>query len=158
MSTKDTGVPRLTGQSNYRQWYVRLKAYMQEKETWEAVRFIPQKQTPATSEPSETGRYADLPDDDDDVIKEEFEYHPKNAAALNQILRHCEDGPANKITGIKSARDAIFVLAKHYSVSNELEKFLIAERLWTTTYESVGDARVYTDRFQDIWKDINRLK
>lgn len=50
------------------------------------------------------------------------------------------------------------ILMKHYAVSTELEKFLVAEKLWTTTYASAGDMTKYTNRFADTWKDINRLK
>jgi hypothetical protein len=49
-------------------------------------------------------------------------------------------------------------LLKHYTISTELEKFLVAERLWTTTYASTEDMTKYTNQFADTWRDIVRLK
>src|SRR5437588_5538794 len=139
---KDTGVPKLKGQSNCHQWYIRLQVYMKDKGTWDAVRFVPYKKdedqrvspTPSPEtvpQPPSNPHYADLPYNKGlaKTDTDEWVYHKKNNSAINHILRHCEDTPANKIEGIKSAREAIKILMKHYAVSIELEKFLIAEKL-----------------------------
>jgi len=155
---------------------------MKDKGTWDAVRFVPYKKgesqrvspTPSPETAPQSGspnpapeiaatdqaHYADLPYDEGliELDTDQWEYHPKNDSAINHILRHCEDTPANKIEGVKSAREAMKILMKHYAISTELEKFLVAEKLWTTTYVSAGDMTKYTDRFADTWKDINRLK
>ena len=118
------------------------------KQTWPAVKFVPKKRDePITSE--EELSYSALPFDDDDDDNDEFEYHPKNHEALHHILTHCEDGPANKIRGIRSAREAIVTLMKLYGTSSEVENYLVAEKLWTTTYASAGSMEKYTDQFTD---------
>src|ERR1051325_10593020 len=84
---KETGVPKLKGQSNCRQWYIRLRAYMMDKGSWDAVRFVPYKrgdsqriestpspedrtgddaasQTEQQSGPKDIKHYADLPYDE----------------------------------------------------------------------------------------------
>ncbi|KAF1989762.1 hypothetical protein K402DRAFT_263188 [Aulographum hederae CBS 113979] len=184
---KDTGVPKLKGQSNCRQWYIRLKAYMMDKGSWDAVRFVPYKKgdsqrvsptpSPETAQtgsastsdstfdssqdkPETHAHYAELDYDfgTADTEIELWTYHPKNDCAINHILQHCEDTPANKIEGVEAARDAMNMLLEHYAVSSELEKYLVVKKLWATTYASAGDMTTYTDRFADTWKDINCLQ
>lgn len=159
---KETGVPKLKNGSNSQQWYTRLKTYMIAKETWDAVKFVPRKKdkSPAASEESTTSKeksdYSAFLLDDDDDFDDEFEYHPKNDKALHHILTHCEDGPANKIRGIRSARDAMLTLIKLYGTPSEIENYLTAEKLWTTTYASAGDMEKYTEKFTDTWNEIQR--
>jgi hypothetical protein len=159
---------------------------MMDKGSWDAVRFVPYKKgesqrvsltpspgnhstsdtTPSPDGSSTTSRheddahYADL-DYENGLVGpnvDEWIYHPKNDTAIHHILQHCEDTPANKIEGIKAARDAMNTLIKHYAISTELEKLLVAEKLWTTTYASTEDMTKYTDQFADTWRDIVRLK
>jgi hypothetical protein len=154
--TKDTGVPKLKGNSNSRQWYTRLKTYMIAKETWPAVRFIPQKNANEETEGEEKSKDPAFAFDDENDNDDEFKYHPKNSEALHHILTHCEDGPANKIRGIRSARDAMITLMKLYGSSSEVEKYLVAEKLWTTTYASAETMEKYTEQLMDTWNEIQR--
>lgn len=129
-----------------------------DKGSWDAVRFVPYKKgdsqrvspTPApervgtedtleSQDPPITQKgevkdgehYADLLYDEGliNIEVKEWEYYPKNNTIINHILQHCEDIPANKIKGVRAARDAMNILMKHYAVSTELEKFLVAEKL-----------------------------
>jgi len=154
---KETGVLKLKNSSNSQQWYTRLKTYMIAKETWLAVKFVPRKRDKPSVTSKEKPDYSALPfDDDDNDDNDEFEYHPRNNEALHHILTHCEDGPANKIRGIKSAREAMVTLMKLYGTSSEIENYLVAEKLWTTTYASAGSMEKYTDQFTDTWNEIQR--
>ncbi|KAF2187306.1 hypothetical protein K469DRAFT_685832 [Zopfia rhizophila CBS 207.26] len=153
---KETGVPKLKNSSNSLQWYTRLKTFMIAKETWPAVKFVPKKRDKLPTTSKEKSDYSALPFNDDDDKNDEFEYHPKNNEALHHILTHCEDRPANKIRGIRSAHKAIVTLNKLYGTSSEVENYLVAERLWTTTYASAGTMEKYTEQFTDTWNEIQR--
>ncbi|KAF2175231.1 hypothetical protein K469DRAFT_684370 [Zopfia rhizophila CBS 207.26] len=104
----------------------------------------------------EKSDYSALPFDDDDNDDDEFEYHPRNNKALHPILTHYNNGPANKIRGIKSAREAMVTLMKLDRTSSEIENYLAAEKLWTTTYTSAGSMEKYTDQFTNTWNEIQR--
>jgi hypothetical protein len=95
----------------------------------------------------------DLTDDHDSWV-----FHPDNDKAINQIIIHCEDIPARKVDGIPAARWVIDTLIKQYKVNTELQKYLVIERIWTTTYASCKDMEDYTNKFGILTQDIARHK
>src|SRR5438034_1582496 len=74
---KDTGVPKLRGTSNSQQWYTRLKTYMIAKETWPAVRCVPQKKADKETGSEKKFKDSEFSFDDEDNDDDEFKYHPK---------------------------------------------------------------------------------
>ena len=52
--TKDTGVPKLKGATNLAIWLFRLERHMTAKGTWDAVRFVPYKQSTRQTTPPTT--------------------------------------------------------------------------------------------------------
>ena len=49
--TKDTGVPKLKGATNLAIWLFRLEKHMTAKGTWDAVRFVPYRQSTRQTTP-----------------------------------------------------------------------------------------------------------
>ncbi|KAF2187427.1 hypothetical protein K469DRAFT_771970 [Zopfia rhizophila CBS 207.26] len=47
-------------------------------------------------------------------------------------------------------------LMKLDRTSSEIENYLAAEKLWTTTYTSAGSMEKYTDQFTNTWNEIQR--
>lgn len=163
---KGTGVPKLRDRANCQQWFFRLKTYMMSEGTWDAVISVPHKIATVPSGSSDvSGQYADAGanwklayDEDPESGATKTTYHPQNNRALHHILQHCEDKPAISIEGIGSASEAMNTLIKVYGEPHELEKFVVAERLWTTTLASSGSMMAYADQFTQAIKDVKRLE
>ena len=151
-----TGVPKLKGTSNCQQWYTRLKTYMIARATWPAVLFVPKEDESQVEPDKPESELVPLPFDIEAPEKSKLTYHPKNDEALHHVLAHCEDGPASKIRGIQSAREAVTILMQLYGTKSEVANYILAEKLWTTTYESAGSMDNYTELFMDTWNEIQR--
>lgn len=166
--TAKTNVPKLKGSVNFREWFVRIKAYMIDEGSWNAV--LSNRIKRSTLNPSDIP----LPQDDDEGTEnftlsatdvdlfptkedDEWVYHPKNSKALRHILEHCEYGPAMRIDGIPYAKDAMIKLKSLYGITNETEKYLLTQRIWNTFGEE-SKIQNYVTQMLDAHKDITRLE
>ena len=130
-----TNVPKLKGSVNFREWFTRIKTYMIDEGSWDAV--LSNRIKRSTLSPSEPPLPQDegakdfiLSAEDVDLFpttkdEDEWAYHPKNSKALRHILEHCEYGPAMRIDGILYAKDAMKKLTSLYGITNETEKYLL---------------------------------
>jgi hypothetical protein len=163
--TAKTNVPKLKGSVNFREWFVRIKAYMIDEGSWDAVLSNRLQRTPNPESPdplpedsNESVEFT-LSSDDVDIfptVNNEWVYHPKNSKALRHILEHCEYGPAMRIDGIPYAKDAMKKLTSLYGTTNETEKYLLTQRIWNTFGEQ-GKIQNYVTQMLDAYKDITRL-
>src|SRR5689334_8665335 len=76
--TKETGVPKLKGATNRAIWLFRLERHITAKGTWDAVRFVPYKESTRQTTPPPIPRQSDdgksvAPDGSSQPIKETIE-------------------------------------------------------------------------------------
>ena len=136
MALSKTNVPKLKGESNYRDWLRRIHIYMEDKGTQKAVlfkKYKAEKPTNLVNVPLSKNDYLESLEfailyepysDDDDWV-----YYPQNKTAVRHIVKHYDVGSVQSIKEIRSAREAMKTLGKLYGTTNKVQKYLIMQRL-----------------------------
>ncbi len=158
-----TNVPKLKGSVNFREWFSRVKAYMIDEGSWDAVLSNRIERSILSSSeipiPAEGAENFILSAEDVDLFptkEDEFIYHPMNSKALRHLLEHCDYGPAIRIDGIPWAKEAMKKLTSLYGTTNETEKYLLTQRIWNT-FGELDKTDKYVTEMLDAYKDITRL-
>ena len=98
-----------------------------------------------------------LDEDDEDKTDSPWRYYKNNKGAVFTITSHVQDHILTKIQGIKSAKLIWEKLQKLYGTTTDLEEFLLLDKLFSTSYESAGNAHKYISQLDDTIKALDRL-